>query len=198
LLFPACALIAVLSPVVVGDILGKKWDGTVPLIQILALGAMIALLSDVTVPLVKGFGQSYRVTQIELVQSLALVLTIWFFTEFYGTVGTALAWLPAIILVQILCLYFIRDIFSHVLDEVRKPVLAIFGATGVCAAISFLTIRALPNIAGLIVSVVLAILGTGSVLWYLDSRYSLGLSRNIAVAFPQVASLLRTQPQDLS
>jgi PST family polysaccharide transporter len=64
LLYPICALIIVLSPVLVKDILGSKWNGTVPLIQILALVTMIGLLGDATIPLVKGFGHSYQVTQI--------------------------------------------------------------------------------------------------------------------------------------
>ncbi|HKJ37547.1 MAG TPA: lipopolysaccharide biosynthesis protein, partial [Anaerolineales bacterium] len=121
LLYPICALIIVLSPVVVKDILGEKWNGTVPLIQILALVTMIGLLGDATIPLVKGFGQSYRVTQIELVQSSSLILIIWFFTSGYGVIGAALAWLPTIAFVQMLSIYFIWDIFHDPLKEARKP-----------------------------------------------------------------------------
>lgn len=198
LLYPACALIIVLSPIVVKDILGAEWDGTVPLIQILALVTMIGLLSDATVPLVKGFGQPYRVTQIELVQSSSLILLIWFFTSRYGTVGAALAWLPAIICVQLLCLYFIRDIFHNSLREVQKPLLAIFLATVAGAGISYLVIHILPNIPGLVISSLLATLVTGSILWSLDHRYSLGLLRNIAVAFPQVASILKIRNPNMS
>jgi O-antigen/teichoic acid export membrane protein len=51
LLYPVCALIIVLSPILVQDILGAKWDGTIPLIQILALVTMIGLLGDATIPL---------------------------------------------------------------------------------------------------------------------------------------------------
>jgi lipopolysaccharide exporter len=198
LLYPACALIIVLSPIVVRDILGAEWAGTVSLIQILALVTMIGLLSDATVPLVKGFGQPYRVTQIELVQSSSLILLIWFFTSHYGTVGAALAWLPAIICVQLLCLYFIRDIFHDSLREVQKPLLAIFLATVAGAGISYLVIHILPNIPGLVISSLLATLVTGSILWSLDHRYSLGLLRNIAVAFPQVASILKIRNPNMS
>lgn len=198
LLYPTCALIIVLSPVLVQDVLGAKWEGTVLLIQILGLGAMIALLSDATIPLVKGFGQSYRVTQIELVQSSSLILMAWFFTSRYGTLGTALAWLPAIICVQILCLYFIQDIFHNSFKEVRKLLLAILIATVAGAAISYLAIQILPNIPGLVIASLLAALVIVSILWFSDQRYSLGLLRNIAVAFPQLASILKLRTPDIS
>jgi O-antigen/teichoic acid export membrane protein len=198
LLYPICALIIVLSPILVQDILGEKWDGTVTLIQILALVTMIGLIGDATIPLVKGFGQSYRITQIELVQSSSLILMIWFFTERYGTVGAALAWLPAIICVQILCLYFIQDIFHDPLREVRKPLVAIFLATLAGAGISYLVIHVIPNIPGLVIASLLAALVTGSILWFSDHRYSLGLVRNIAIAFPQVASFLKIRNTDIS
>jgi lipopolysaccharide exporter len=198
LLYPTCALIIVLSPVLVQDILGAKWEGTVLLIQILGLGAMIALLGDATVPLVKGFGQSYRVTQIELVQSSSLILMVWFFTSHYGTLGAALAWLPAIICVQILCLYFIQDIFHNSLKQVRKPLLAILVATVAGAAISYLAIHILPNISGLVIASLLAALAIVSILWFSDHRYSLGLLRNIAVAFPQLAAILKMRTPDIS
>lgn len=197
LLYPISALIVVLSPVLVQDILGTKWNGTVPLIQILALVTMIGLLGDATIPLVKGFGQPYRVTQIELVQSSSLILMIWFFTSRYGTVGAALAWLPAIICVQILCLYFIQDIFQGSLMKARRPLIAIFLATIAGAGISYLAIHALPNIPGLVIASLLAVLVTGSILWFSDHRYSLGLVHNIAIAFPQLASFLKIRNSDV-
>lgn len=198
LLYPISALIIVLAPILVQDILGAKWNGTVLLIQILGLVTMIGLLSDATIPLVKGFGQPYRVTQIELVQSSSLILMIWCFTGRYGVVGAALAWLPAIICVQILCLYFLRNIFREPLTEASKSLAAIFLATVAGAGISYLAIQALPNIPGLVIASLLAMLVTGFLLWFSDQRYSLGLARNIAVAFPQVASILKIQDTDIS
>ena len=159
---------------------------------------MIALLSDVTIPLVKGFGQSYRVAQIELVQSSSLIVMIWFFTSRYGTLGAALTWLPAIICVQILCLYFIQDIFHNSLRETRKPLLAILLATVTGAGISYLAIHILPNISGLVIASLLAALVTIGILWFSDHRYSLGLVRNILIAFPQLASFFKLRAPDIS
>ena len=191
LLYPICALIIVLSPILVQDILGTKWYETVSLIRIMTLAAMIALLADATIPLVKGFGQPYRVMQIELVQSISLILMIWFLTSRYGTVGAALAWLPTVICILLLCLYFIQDIFHDPLKETRRPLVAILLSTVAGAGISYLAIQILPNIPGLVIASLLAALVTGSILWFSDQRYSLGLVRNIAIAFPQVASILK-------
>jgi O-antigen/teichoic acid export membrane protein len=191
LLYPICALIIVLSPILVKDVLGEKWNGTVALIQLLTLVTMIGLLGDATIPLVKGFGQSYRATQIELVQSTSLIVMIWFFTNQYGVVGAALAWLPAIIFVQILCIYFIWDIFHDPLKDARKPFFAISIATLVGAGISYATISLLPNIVGLVIAGLFATLAIGIILWVADHRYSLGLLRNITVAFPQLATILK-------
>jgi PST family polysaccharide transporter len=198
LLYPICALIVVLSPILVQNVLDAKWEGTVPMIQILGLGAMIALLSDATVPLVKGFGQSYRVTQIELVQSSSLIPMVWFFTSHYGSLGAALAWLPAIICVQVLCLYFVQDIFHNSLREIRRPLLAILFATATGAGISYLAIYVFPNIPGLVIASLLAVLAVVYMLWFFDRRYSLGLVHNIVLAFPQLASLLKLRARDIS
>jgi O-antigen/teichoic acid export membrane protein len=198
LLYPLCALIIVLTPVLVQEILGSKWDGTVSLIQILSLVTMIGLLGDATIPLIKGFGQPYRATQIELVQSSSVILMIWFFTDRFGTVGAALAWLPAISFVQILCLYYIRDIFHDPLIDAKKPLLAIFLAMLAGAAAAYLVISLLPNIPGLILASVLSIVVTGWILWFSDHQYSLGLFRNIAIAFPQVASILKIQTTEIN
>ena len=191
LLYPICALIIVLSPILVKDILGEKWNGTVSLIQILTVVTMIGLLGDATIPLVKGFGQSYRITQIELVQSSSLIFMIWFFTNRFGVTGAALAWLPAITFVQILCVYFIWDIFHDPLKDARKPLFAIFIATLAGAGIAYTIISLLPNIVGLIFAGLFAAVVTGGILRVTDQRYSLGLIRNIATAFPQVTAILK-------
>jgi O-antigen/teichoic acid export membrane protein len=60
LLYPICALIIVLSPILVKDVPGEKWNGTVALIQLLTLVTMIGLLGDATIPLVKGFGHKQQ------------------------------------------------------------------------------------------------------------------------------------------
>jgi len=42
-----------------------------------------------------------------------------------------------------------------------------------------------------VIASLLAALVIVSILWFSDRRYSLGLLRNIAIAFPQMASILK-------
>jgi O-antigen/teichoic acid export membrane protein len=198
LLYPICALIIVLSPTLVREILGPKWAGTVPLIQVLSLVTMIGLLGDTTIPLVKGFGKSYRVTQIELVQSSSLILFIWFFTSRYGALGAALAWLPAIIGVQVISLYFIWDIFHDPLREARRSLFVILITVAVSMLVSYLAIHVFPNVPGLLLASLLAAVVTSTFLWLADYRFALGLRRNILIAFPQIASMLKMRNTEIN
>jgi O-antigen/teichoic acid export membrane protein len=191
LLYPICALIFVLTPVLVQEILGPKWHDTVPLIQIMVVAAMIGLLTDATIPLVKGFGQPYRITQFELVQSSSIFLMTWLFTSQFGVIGTALAWLPTAILVQLLAWFFVTKIFHSALRDVVKPLLVILLATVAGAAVSAAMITALQNIIGLFIASTLGVIVTVAMLWIADNRFSLGLVRNILTAFPQVAAFLK-------
>jgi hypothetical protein len=66
------------------------------------------------------------------------------------------------------------------------------------AAISYLAIQVLPNIPGLVIASLLAALVIVSILWFSDRRYSLGLLRNIAIAFPQMASILKIRNPEIN
>jgi hypothetical protein len=123
---------------------------------------------------------------------------VWLFTSRFGIVGAALAWLPTAIFVQILCIYFIRDNFHGTLKNVAKPMLAIFVSTIAGAGVSALVISMFDTIPGLVLSGVLAVLVTGATLWISDQRYSLGLARNIAIAFPQLAAFLKIQSVEIN
>jgi O-antigen/teichoic acid export membrane protein len=191
LLFPVCALIFVLSPVVVQDILGAKWHDTVPLIKILTIATVMGLLTDATVPLVKGFGQPHRIALIELVQSSSIIIMNWLFISWFGVLGTAIAWLPTVVFVQILCLSFIKSIFRNPLQNLKKPFIAILASTLCGAGVSALVIAIFPNIVGLVLATFLAVVIIGSILWISDHRFLLGLSQNIATVFPQVTVFLK-------
>jgi O-antigen/teichoic acid export membrane protein len=194
LLLPVCAMIIILSPVLVREILGAQWAGTEPVIQILTVVTMIGLLGDTTIPLVKGFGQPNRVTQIEFLQSGTIIALVWLLTTRFGVIGAALAWIPAIILVQLLCIYFVRKIFRSSLTEIKKPLLGILAATVLGAFPAIAIITSFPNILGLVVAGAVSALITALLLWTFDRRFSLGLVNNLAIVFPQIAPLLRISP----
>jgi lipopolysaccharide exporter len=192
LLIPVCALIIVLSPVLVQTVLGPKWAGTEPVIQVLALVTMIGLLSDATIPLLKGLGQPYRITQVEFLQTTAIIALVWLLTTRFGLIGAAFAWIPATILVQILCIYFIKNIFHGDIGNIKKPLFAVLVATIVGSFAAALIIMKVPNFLGLVIAGTTAVLVIGLLLWATDRRYSLGLVENIVMVFPQLAPLLKT------
>jgi O-antigen/teichoic acid export membrane protein len=197
LLFPVSALIIVLSPVLVQQVLGPKWSGTEPVIQVLAFVTMIGLFSDAAVPLLKGLGLPNRVTQIEFVQTMMLIALVWFLTNQFGLVGAAMAWIPATIFVQLLSIYFIRNAFQQKLDNLKGPLLAVLAATTAGAMTAIAVISNLPNIWGLLLSTILAVSVISAILWISDRRYSLGLMNNLVLIFPQLNMLFRMSPIEI-
>jgi O-antigen/teichoic acid export membrane protein len=151
----------------------------------------MGLLTDATVPLVKGFGQPHRIALIELVQSSSIIIMNWLFISWFGVLGTAIAWLPTVVFVQILCLSFIKSIFRNPLQNLKKPFIAILASTLCGAGVSALVIAIFPNIVGLVLATFLAVVIIGSILWISDHRFLLGLSQNIATVFPQVTVFLK-------
>ena len=96
-IFPLCALMIVLAPALVHDILGPSWAGTERVIRVLSLVVMIGTFGEVAVTVFKGFGQPYRITLLEVIQSSITISLVWVLTRRFGLVGSAMAWLPAIL-----------------------------------------------------------------------------------------------------
>ena len=69
-IFPLCALMIVLAPALVHDILGPSWAGTERVIRVLSLVVMIGTFGEVAVTVFKGFGQPYRITLLEVIRIL--------------------------------------------------------------------------------------------------------------------------------
>jgi O-antigen/teichoic acid export membrane protein len=170
--------------------MGPEWGGTVDLIRILAFVVMIGIFGDVTISVFNGFGQPYRITQVEIVQSSIVISAAWFLMSHVGLTGAALAWLPAILISQIMSAYFLRDILDHPMYGLLKPYMAIIASTGICVAVSLLTIYFIPGIAGLIVAVILGMFSTLLLLWFADRFYGLGFTRDLTMIFPQLAELI--------
>jgi len=190
LLFPICALIIVLAPSLTREILGPNWAGTEPVIQILALATMIGIFGEAVAPVLKGYGQPYRITLIELIQSGMIISLVWVLTKRFGLVGAALSWLPAVTLSQFLSAHFIRQILHQPFAGLRRPMIAVLVITGISAAIAGVAHLLIPGLVGIVVGAALAALATGGLLWVSDRRFSLGFVRNLAWAFPQIAAFV--------
>ena len=190
LLFPICALIIVLAPSLTRDLLGPNWEGTQPVIQVLALVTMIGIFGEAVAPVLKGYGQPYRITLIELIQSTMIISLVWILTERFGLVGAALSWLPAVSLSQFLSAHFIRQILHQPFSGLRRPIMVVLVITGVSAAIAGAAHFLIPGLVGVALGAALAALAAGGLLWISDRRFSLGFMRNLVWAFPQIAAFV--------
>jgi lipopolysaccharide exporter len=197
ILYPVCMLIIVLAPTLIDDVLGPKWQGTEPVIRVLTVVVMIGIFGDVAVSVFNGFGQPYRITLIELVQSSTILAFMWILTVRFGLVGSALAWLPAIILAQILCALALRRVLVKPFHGLGHPFLAIFAETAVCALIALAVIGVWPGIAGAITATIAGLASAGALLWVVDRRYKMGFVHNLAIVFPKLALFLGISTGDM-
>jgi lipopolysaccharide exporter len=195
-IFPVCALIIVLAPTVTRDILGPNWAGTEQVIRVLSLVVMIGTFGEVAVSVFKGFGQPYRITILEVIQSSITISFVWMLTRRFGLVGSAVAWLPAVLFSQLLSVWFLQKVLDRPLQGLQNPLLAILAATGLCFVVAMTVIYLLPGIVGLVSAAALGGVSTILLLWVADRRYKLGFADNFALAFPQFASFLRLMPSN--
>jgi O-antigen/teichoic acid export membrane protein len=156
---------------------------------VLALVTMIGIFGEATGPLLNGFGQPYRNTFVELVQSLLIISFAWVLISRFGLVGAALAWLPAVSVSQFISAYFIQKILDQPFKGMHRAIFAVISITMISALIAYTTSSMVAGISGLILAGVLSVLSVVSLVWISDRRFSLGFIRNLASAFPQVAAL---------
>ena len=189
-LYPLCALIIILAPSLTHEILGPNWEGTENLIRILGLVVMIGIFGEVALSVFKGFGQPYRITFVEIIQSSVTVALAWLLTNQFGLAGAALAWLPTISFSQVLSALFLQKILDDPFRGLQKPLVAVLAATGACVIVTMISRNLFPGLAGLIIAIGLGTASAITVLWLADRRYSLGFVRNMVVAFPPIATFV--------
>jgi O-antigen/teichoic acid export membrane protein len=190
-LYPACALLIVLAPALIHDVLGPKWTGTEDVIRVLSLVIMIGIFGEVAVSVFKGFGQPYRITLLEVAQSTVTITLVWFLTSRVGLVGAALAWVPAILLSQAMSARFLLSILDQPFRGLMAPFLAVITATVLCVAVATTASYFIPGAIGLIVAGVMGAVSTVAFLWFADRRYELGFANDLVLVFPQIAVFLR-------
>jgi lipopolysaccharide exporter len=195
ILYPVCALLIVLAPSLTHYVLGPNWRGTEDAIRILTVVVMIGVFGEVAVTVFRGFGQLYRITALEVIQSLVTISFVWILTSRFGLVGSAMAWLPAILLSQLFSIYFIHNMLDRPFQGLKRPLMAIVAATGLCAIVSVTASQLIPGIAGLVIACALGVFTTAWLIWAADRRYNLGFARNLTMVFPQFTAFLGFNPR---
>lgn len=193
-IYPVCALLIVLAPTLTHDILGANWAGTEEVIRVLSLVVMMGIFGEVAVSVFKGFGQPYRIALLEVFQSSITIAFVWMLTRRFGLVGSAMAWLPAVLFSQLLSVMFLQDILDHPLRGLQNPLMAILAATGLCFIVAMTASYLIPGVVGLVTAAALGGGVTILMLWVADQRYKLGFAHNFALAFPQFAYFFRLVP----
>jgi O-antigen/teichoic acid export membrane protein len=194
LFVPACALLIALAPSLVEKVLGLDWQGTAPIIRVLALASVVGLLGNTIVPILQGTGLPDRVLVLEVIQSSLLLVLAWALAERHGVVGVAMAWLSANGTAQIAAVVFLHQILPRPLAGLGRPGAVIATVSGIGAAVALGVDRMVPGVLGLLFASLAGIILTGCLLWILERRFALGISDGLIRAFPRVAALVGFSP----
>jgi O-antigen/teichoic acid export membrane protein len=193
-LLPVYVLLISLAPWFVQDVLGERWRGTEPLIQVLGLVGLVGLFGELCVPLFRGLGHPKWVVVLELVQSSLVIALLWAAIGRYGALGAALAWLTGIAVSQLLHFWVARWLLERPLAGVSLPVAFVSTASLVGAAIAVALSQFLDGLLGFLVTAILAAAVTGILVWMFDRRFNLGLGSILRQTFPKFAGLISVVP----
>lgn len=191
-LLPIMGLLIVLAPSLVEDLLGARWLGTAPIIQVLAIATMIGLFGDAIDPVFKGLGQPYKVALLTAVQNALLVGLVWDMAGRYGLVGAAAAWLPATAVTQIVGVVLLRRLFARPFEGLGKALLYVTAVTIPGVTVAYWIDRFVPGIVGLAAAAVCGATLIAVLLWLVDRRTDLGLREIVTRMFPRLAALIGT------
>jgi O-antigen/teichoic acid export membrane protein len=188
-IFPVYALTITLAPSLVQDFLGPRWTGTAPVIQLLAFASLLGLLTDATIPLLKGLGLPHKVAVLETVQSFTLAFLSWHLADGYGLTGAAASWIPAVAVSQIVSGRFVCRLLRRPFAGLLTPITAVLIVSGLGAAIALEINSVLAGLGGLVMAILLGLGAIWSLLWALDRPLNLGLTNALALAFPKLAAV---------
>jgi O-antigen/teichoic acid export membrane protein len=190
LLFPVAALIIVLAPTIVAEMLGPKWQGTGPIIQVLTVVTMVGILTEASIPIFKGLGQPQRETVIEFIQAVILVGSVWFLAGRFGVVGAAAAWIPALLVAQFLAALFLSRVLEKPFSGLGVPIVAVLLITGAGSLVAYVINGIISGLLGLFVAASMAVFVMALLIWSSDRQLHTGLVSNLSLIFPQVSRWL--------
>jgi O-antigen/teichoic acid export membrane protein len=191
-LIPASTVLIVVAPDLIEFVLGSRWEGTLPVIRVLAGVAMIGLFSDSAAPVLLGFGRPRGVAVVEAIQLVVLLATISPLLDRFGITGAALALFAGVAASQLAALVLLR----HTLPTPFRGIPLRFATVGVAtlaggsAAWSVDTV--FPGPYGALASVGVAGLLVCGLLLIGEVKLRLGFREELAGLFPALASWLKS------
>jgi PST family polysaccharide transporter/lipopolysaccharide exporter len=190
LLVPVTALLFVLAPSLVHDLLGPRWAGTEAAIQVLALVTVIELFGDALTPIFKGMGRPSAVALLVGIQTAILIGLVWDLAGRFGLAGAVAAWLPATAAAQIVGFFLLRRMIPRAYAGLGRPVAGIL-LISVCGAFAaHLVDAAVPGLVGLFLASALGAAVVGFLFLEAERRVGLGIGESLAQIQPRVAHAL--------
>ena len=190
LLVPGYALLIVLAPSLVHDVLGPQWAGAELPIQVLAVGAAIRTIAAAGEPMAVGFGRPQLVAALAALRLVILVGVGWVLAGSAGVVGAAVAWLITEAVVAVGWVLASARMVVRPLRGLGTQILAVLAAAAVAALTALGIDQALGGLPAVVAAVSLSLPAAAGVLWFLDRRLDCGLESELARMFPAVAGRL--------
>jgi lipopolysaccharide exporter len=174
ILVPGYALIFVLSPYLV-QVLGERWAGTAPVIQILAVAGITAIVGELLGPFLMGRGRSDRAFALELVQTGVLLVVLVPCLLLLQVRGGALAWLIGNVAAMAVSIVWVRRMLPGAFSAAGRRLGAAILTALVAAGVAGLAARPFSGAVGLVLGALAGVAAGTVVLWRLDAPWNLRL-----------------------
>jgi lipopolysaccharide exporter len=190
LLGPVYVLLFVLAPRIVPEMLGPRWNGSVPILRWLSVGGLIGALFAASAPLLEGMGRPKYVAWLYGAFCLSVAVLAWPLVGKIGLPGAGIAYVAAEVVALASAAAFVHRVVPRVFAGLAKPL----GAIGIASLAAGLTAGVLSSqVGGLLGTVGSLLIGATisvSVLYQLDRRLDLGFVEYLGRAYPQLGGLL--------
>jgi O-antigen/teichoic acid export membrane protein len=174
----------------VSEILGERWQGTVPVIRVLSIVGVIGAIFDATAPVLQALGRPRGVTLMYGIRSLLILALVWSLAERFGLAGAAAAWLVAEVGVQITASILVRHLLPRPFEGLLRPVVALAVAAVTAGLAAWAIDAVLGGLPGLVISGLAGVSIAGLLLLALDRRLHLGILEILGAVYPEAARLL--------
>ncbi len=187
LIAPAFGLLIALAPAIVAHVLGEHWQGTESVLRVLAAVCILSLFGDAAAPVWNGIGQPWRNALVESLQAAVLLFGVWWLAPRIGAVGAALAWIPAVLVTQVLTARFLPRVLPGAMEGLGRlaAVVAVSALVGAVAAAGIAALS--PGLGGTALGATAGATLAAVLLLLTDRRFGLGLERSLQRLFPNIA-----------
>lgn len=190
LLVPGYAALGVLADSLTTEVLGHQWVGAGPPIQVLAGAAIVISVGVVSKPMLLGLGYPRIPAGLTVLSTVVMAGTGWPLAGWFGVVGAAGAWLVTDVVSSIGWWMAVRRVLRRPFPRLGLQVLAVTTAGLVAAGTAAALDGVLDGVVGFLFSLVVSTGAGWLLLFAIDSRSNLGLTRTVMTLFPPVADWL--------